>query len=245
MAEEFEGRDLSDAVFWGVDLSRATFRDVLLEGVRVSHAMLIDVEIDAFIDRVVINGVDVTQHVNAGDPWYPLRAMLRPDNPADMRATWSALEQVWTETNDRARQLTESQVHESVNGEFSFVDTLRHLVFAMDKWFTVPILGETTFHPFGLTNSGSAGLDWPGLDRSASPSLDESVAAREQLANAFRQFLETLTADDLDREVEVLENGIVPIKECVFTVFEEEFHHNRYATRDLAVIEGGTGSSDV
>jgi uncharacterized protein YjbI with pentapeptide repeats len=30
MAEEFEGRDLSDAVFWGVDLRRATFRDVNL-----------------------------------------------------------------------------------------------------------------------------------------------------------------------------------------------------------------------
>ena len=75
MPEEFEGRDLSDAVFWGVDLSRATFRDVLLKEIRISHAMLIDVDIDAFVDRVVINGVDVTQYVNDGDPWYPLRAM--------------------------------------------------------------------------------------------------------------------------------------------------------------------------
>ena len=91
MPEEFEGRDLSDAVFWGVDLSRATFRDVLLERVRFSHAMLIDVEIDGVVDRVVINGVDVTQYVNEGDQWYPLRGMLRPDNPADMRATWNAL----------------------------------------------------------------------------------------------------------------------------------------------------------
>jgi len=244
MAEEFEGRDLSDAVFWGVDLSRATFRDVLLEGVRVSHAMLIDVEIDAFVDRVVINGVDVTEHVNAGDPWYPLRAMLRPDNPADMRATWDALEQVWAETIDRARQLTEAQVHESVNGEFSFIDTLRHLVFAMDKWFTVPILGETTFHRFGLTNKGSAGLDWPGLDTSSNPTLDDIVEAREQRSNSFRAFLETLSADDLDREVVVLENGVVPIRECVFTVFEEEFHHDRYATRDLAILESDAGSGD-
>lgn len=239
MPEEFEGRDLSDAVFWGVDLSRATFRDVLLKQVRVSHAMLIDVDIDAFVDRVVINGVDVTQHVNEGDPWYPLRAMLRPDDPAAMRETWRELERVWAETIRRARRLTDAQVHESVNGEWSFVATLRHLVFAMDKWFTVPILGEPTFHPFCLTNKGSAGLEWPGLDRNANPSLDEVVAVRDQRAASFGRFLETLSADDLDREVTVLENGAEPIKECVYTVFEEEFQHNRYATRDLAIIERG------
>jgi uncharacterized damage-inducible protein DinB len=238
MPEEFEGRDLSDAVFWGVDLSRARFRDVLLKDVRVSHAMLIDVEIDAFVDRVVINGVDVTSYVNEGDPWYPLRAMLRPDAPAAMRETWSELEHVWGETITRARRLTEEQLHESVDGEWSFVDTLRHLVFAIDKWFTVPILGAATFHPFCLTNTGSAGLDWPGLDRDANPSLDQILAVRQQRAASFGEFLDSLPAAELDREVNVLENGIVPIKECVFTVFEEEFHHNRYASRDLAVLEG-------
>jgi len=27
------------------------------------------------------------------------------------------------------------------------------------------------------------------------------------------------------------------VSECVYTVFEEEFHHNRYALRDLALLE--------
>ena len=52
MAEEFEFRDLSGAVFWGVNLERATFRDVDLTGVRVSHARLADVVIDAEIERL-------------------------------------------------------------------------------------------------------------------------------------------------------------------------------------------------
>src|SRR3954465_15659180 len=186
MPEEFEGRDLSEAVFWDVDLSRATFRDVFMKDVRISHAMLIDVDIDAFVDRVLINGVDVTQYVNEGDPWYPLRAMLRPDDPTAMCETWHALEQAWGQTIDRARRLTEAQAHESVDGEWSFVDTLRHLVFAMDKWFTVPILGAPRFHPFCLTNKGSAGLDWPGLDRNARLSLDDVLAVREQRAASFR-----------------------------------------------------------
>ena len=62
-------------------------------------------------------------------------------------------------------------MHESVGGEWSFVDTLRHLVFAMDKWFTTPILGDEEFHPIGLPNTGSADFGWPGLDRSAAPTF--------------------------------------------------------------------------
>ncbi len=35
----------------------------------------------------------------------------------------------------------------------------------------------------------------------------------------------------------MLENGTTPVNECLYTVFEEEFHHNRYALRDLAQLE--------
>ena len=42
---------------------------------------------------------------------------------------------------------------------------------------------------------------------------------------------------DLIRPVEVLENGTNSVQDCVFTVFEEEFWHNRYAQRDLALLE--------
>src|SRR5947207_947543 len=77
MPEEFGG-DLAGAVFWGADLSGARFRDVNLTDAKISHAWLVNVDIDALVDTVVINGVDVTAYVNARDPWYPLRAMLRP-----------------------------------------------------------------------------------------------------------------------------------------------------------------------
>ena len=87
MAEEFEDRDLSDSVFWGVDLRRATFRDVDLSGVSISHALLDGVDIDAKIDRLVINGVDVTDYINERDRWYPLRAMVRPTSPARSRCS--------------------------------------------------------------------------------------------------------------------------------------------------------------
>jgi hypothetical protein len=236
MAEEFEYRDLSDSVFWAVDLRRATFRDVNLSGASISHALLDGVDIDAKIDRLVINGVDVTDYVNERDRWYPLRALVRSAEPAGMRAAWAALEQTWAVTIARAGRLTDAQRHERVDGEWSFVETLRHLLMAMDKWFTAPILGAD-FHPFGLSNTGSADFPWPGVDRAAAPSYDEVLAARAEHSDRFRAWLDDLDAADLTRSVEVLENGTVTVHDCVFTVLEEEFEHHRYADRDLAVLE--------
>jgi len=246
MAEEFEGRDLSEAVFWGVDLSRARFRDVNLTGATISHAWLVNVDIDGLVEHVTINGVDVTQYVNERDRWYPLRATLRPADPAGMRTAWDALEGAWATTIERARQLTDAQQHESVGGEWSFVQTLRHLVFAMDKWFTAPILGEP-FDPMGLPNTGSIDFDWPGIDRAADPTFAEVLSVRADRARRFRDYLDAVQPGDLDREVVVLENGPNPVRECIFTVFEEEFWHNRYARRDLERLGGAaaTGLDDI
>jgi hypothetical protein len=235
MPEEFEG-DLAGAVFWGADLSGARFRDVNLTDAKISHAWLVNVDIDALVDRLVINGVDVTSYVNERDPWYPLRAMLRASNPVDMRATWAALEGEWAKTIARAQALPEDALHESVDDEFSFVQTLRHLVFAMDKWFTVPVLGDS-FHPIGVPNSGSVDFGWPGLDYDLSPSVSEALAVRADRAARFRDYLGSVAETDLTRPIEVLENGTNPLHECIYTVFEEEFWHNRYALRDLAQLE--------
>ncbi len=235
MPEEFEG-DLTGAVFWGADLSGARFRDVDLTDATISHAWLVNVEIDAFVDTVVINGVDVTAYVNERDPWYPLRAMLRAPDPEGMRATWAALEAEWAKTIRLAEALPEDRLHESVDGEWSFVQTLRHLVFAMDKWFTAPILGEG-FHPIGLPNTGSVDFPWPGLDHELEPSVADALAVRADRATRFRNHLESVATTDLVRPVEVLESGTHPVQECIYTVFEEEFWHNRYAQRDLAQLE--------
>ena len=235
MPEAFEG-DLAGAVFWGADLSGARFRDVNLTGATISHAWLVNVSIDALVDAVVINGVDVTAYVNERDPWYPLRAMLRPSEPEGMQATWAALEGEWATTISRALALPEAALHESVNGEWSFVQTLRHLVLAMDKWFTAPILGGS-FHPMGLAHTGAADLPVPDPDGVETPSVAEALAVRADRANRFRDYLAAVPASDLARQVDVLENGPNPVHECIWTVFEEVFWHNRYARRDLALLE--------
>jgi hypothetical protein len=229
---EFEAQDLTGAVFWDVVLRDATFRDVDLSGSRVSHSRLVDVSIDALVDRLVVNGVDVTAFVNEHDRWYPLRTMLRPEDPASMRDSWAALQAAWSPVVVRATAMSEAALRASVGGEWSFVQTLRHLAFAMDKWFTGPVLGEP-LDPAGLPNTGSADFPWPELDREANPSVADVLAVRERRSTRFGDVLATVTPDELDREVDVLENGRVTVRQCVHVVLEEEFHHLRYAVRDL------------
>ena len=232
MAEEFEFKDMSEAVFWAVDLRGATLRDVDLTGVRISHSRLVDVDIDGEIDRLVINGVDVTSFINERDVWFSLRSRTRPTEPAAMREGWQAFVTAWVSAIERARRLPVDRVHASVGGEWSFVQTIRHLVFATDKWFTVPIVGGA-FHPIGLPNSGSADFGWPGIDPGADPTLEEALAAWHDRSELLRLHLDEIEPPALAVVVTVLENGASAVHDCIGVVFEEHFHHLRYATRDL------------
>ena len=233
-AMEFEG-DLAGAVFWGADLTGATFRDVDLTNASISHARLVNVHIDAGIDGLVVNGVDVTAYVNEHDPWFPLRSMLEPTDPAGLQATWSMIEQAWSDTLSLADSCADDDLHQSVDGEWSFVDTLRHLVFAIDKWFTSPVMGAP-FDPMGRPNSGSVDFPWPGLDQAARHTADEALETFRGRVEAVRDFIGSVTPTELDRHVEVLENGDHTVRECLWVVFEESFWHNRYARRDLAQL---------
>ena len=230
---EFEG-DLAGAVFWGANLRGARFRDVDLTGAAISHAWVVDVEIDALVDHLVVNGVDVNEH----DPWHPLRSMLRPADAVAMRETWAALEDDWSKTIASAGELPDEVAHASAGGEWSFVQTLRHLVFAIDKWFTVPVLGGR-FDPVGLPNSGSVDFPWPDLDQSSRPSFSEAVEVHADRAERVRTYLAAVEDADFARSIEVLENGATDIREGLYTVFEEAFWHLRYARRDLALLADG------
>ncbi|MEY4174599.1 MAG: hypothetical protein RI900_1764 [Actinomycetota bacterium] len=237
MAEQFEDRDLSDSVFWGVNLQRCLVRDADLSGTRFFHTLWSDVSVDGVVDRLVVNGVDVTDYVNAHDRWYPLRTQLEPATADSLRSAWAVLQGEWHSLLQRAGELGPQAVLQSVNGEWCLRDTLRHLLFAMDKWFSGPVLGAREFTSFGLPNTGSQGGDWPGLEPAADPSFDEVLAARAEHAARFGAFIGSLDFAGLPETVEVLENGTVPAVMCFHVVLEEEFEHLRYALRDLDIIE--------
>ena len=55
---------------------------------------------------------------------------------------WDTVERLWAGTVERARAFPPEQLHESVDGEWSFIETLRHLAFATDAWVRRGILGD-------------------------------------------------------------------------------------------------------
>jgi signal peptidase I len=233
MAEEFEDKDLSGAVFWGVKLAGAQFRDTDFDGAHFFHTQWRNVSIDGEVHGLVVNGVDVTEFVNKNDRWYPLRYQLSPGDAVGFRSSWNELTKEWSGLLSQVAKTNPSVAETSVDNEWSLVDTLRHLVFAMDKWFTWPILGGRSFYPLGLPNTGSQAGEWPGLDMSASVDLPAVLRVRQEQHDRFTQFIETLDVDALSGTVDVLENGAVPPLMCLHVVLEEEFEHLRYMIRDL------------
>ena len=236
VAEEFEDRDLSGSVFWGVNLKRVYVRDANLAGARFFHTQWTDVSIDGVVERLVVNGVDVTDYVNQHDRWFPLRTQLEPTIDAELRQSWATLQVEWAALIDRLNAFDPAAPLVSVDGEWSLRDTCRHLIFVMDKWFRWPILGERTFSSIGLPNSGSRDFPWPGLDLEADPSFSEVLVKCAGDADDFTAYIETHSLAELPETADVLENGTVPALACFHTVLEEEFEHLRYALRDLARI---------
>jgi hypothetical protein len=128
----------------------------------------------------------------------------------------------------------------SVDGEWSFAQTLRHLVLATDTWLGRAILEiEQPFHPLGLTG---AGAEEDGFDMSvfttATPSYTEVLEARADRVAMVREFLATVTPDELAAARKNPHAPAYPetVLSCVHVILEEEWEHHRYAVRDLDTI---------
>src|SRR5690606_35680523 len=79
---------------------------------------------------------------------FPGRADRRATDPDGLRAAWAALERTWAATLARVAAMPAGTVDVSVDGEWSFAQTLRHLVFATDMWLGRAILQiDQPFHP--------------------------------------------------------------------------------------------------
>ena len=155
----FERVDLGGAQLRNVDLSNAQLRAVDLSRVVMRGVDLVDVDIHGEIQNVNINGVDVGPLIEAElNARYPLRSKMRPTDPASFREAWDIIERLWADTVKRARRMDPELLHESVNDEWTFIETLRHLVFATDAWIRRAILGDRSpWDPLGLPMDEMAG----------------------------------------------------------------------------------------
>jgi hypothetical protein len=241
----FEDVYLTGADFCNVDLTGARFRLVDLTGVTMRGADLVDVDISGLIKNLTINGVDVAPLVEAElDRRYPGRAQMRPSDAAGYREAWDMLELLWNQTVTRARGMDPELLHRRVDGEWSFIETLRHLIFATDAWVNRAILGQPSpWDPLDLPHDEMP--DNPGLprDREARPSLDEVLALRADRMATVRGVLAGLTDEQLAGTTRpVTEPGYpgpegFPVRRCLGAILNEEWEHRLYAERDLEALE--------
>jgi hypothetical protein len=243
---DFDHQDLRGSRFYEVDLRGSSFREVYFKDVTMRGVVLDDVAIDGEFRNLVLNGVDVAPLVEAElDRRDPERAKMRPSDPEGYREAWNVVERLWAGTVERARGFPPQQLHESVDGEWSFIETLRHLAFATDAWVRRGVLGDPApWDPLDLPWDGME--DTPGVprDRDVRPTLDEVLRLRHDRMATVRHVVDGLTPESLAASTEPVDapgwpppGRSFPVSECLLTVLNEEWHHRLFAERDLDALE--------
>jgi hypothetical protein len=240
----FERVDLGGARLRAVDLTGAEFRGVDLSGVVMRGVELVDADIYGEIVNVTVNGVDIGPLVDAElNRRYPDRAKMRPADPAGFGEAWGTLERLWGQTVERARRLPPELLHESVDGEWSFIETLRHLVFATDAWIRRAILGDPSpWDPLDLPWDEMPDTQGVPRDRAVRPPLETVLELRHDRMSTVRQVIGSLTSESLAGHTEPVEGPgwprprSYPVRECLLCILNEEWEHRLYAERDLAAI---------
>ena len=236
-APEFLDADLRGARFVRTDLSGAVMRAVDVAGADIDAPWLFDGD-----SSLRVNGVDVVPFVEAElNRRFPGRAQRRAGEPASLRAAWAELERTWAATSERVAAMPAGTVDVSVGGEWSFAQTLRHLVMATDTWLGGAILeiGQP-LHPLGQPN---AEYETDGYDMSvfttAAPSYADVLEVRAGRVAMVRDFLEAVTAGRLAaRRKNPWDPGHPEtVLTCLHVILQEEWEHHRYAVRDLDAIE--------
>jgi hypothetical protein len=256
---DFAQQDLTGARFVDVDLRGAQFEDVTftgagfhrvdLSGARVTSARLVDVEIDGDVANLRVNGVDVAPLIEAElDRRHPDRAKMRATTVEEFREAYDLVLTLWRGTIERARGLPPELLHERVDGEWSFIETLRHLLFVTDAWVVRAVLGHPRpWHPLDLPFDEMP--DQPGVprDREARPSLDDVLDVLADRRATVQLLLENLTEEQLgSTTTAVTEPGYpesqgFPVRRCLRAVLDEEWEHRLFAERDLEVLEHRAG----
>jgi len=229
-------RSLRGSRFVSCDLTDVVVRGSEVAGMEIDSPWLLEGGA-----RLVVNGVDVAPLVDAElNRRFPGRALREAADPAGLRSAWAAVEKTWQATLHRATAMPPGTLDASVDGEWSFAETLRHLVMATDIWLGKAVLGlAQPYAPLGLAfaDGDSEAFD-PSVLSDEVLSFDEVLRVRAERQAMVRSYLATTTTAQL---AEPRRNPHAPAHEetvlsCLRTILEEEWEHHRYAVRDLDAL---------
>jgi hypothetical protein len=170
------------------------------------------------------------------------RGQLTAGDPRGLADAWTMIEDLWNGTVTWAGALPEPVLHEQVGGEWSFVQTHRHLVLVTDCWLRRMVKGiARPYHPWGLGGSWLANPGRWGLEPDADPPLDQVLDVRRERMAEVREVIAAATAPELERICVPPPTPGHPRKDhtvlqCLHVILKEEWQHHRYAVRDLAVL---------
>lgn len=229
---EFVDRNLRGARFTSSDL-----RDVVMRGVYIT-GMDIDGELEG---PLWVNGVDVSGFVESElNSRFPGRELRRAPTPEGLREAHRAARVAWQAALERVAAMPEGTADASVAGEWSFAETLRHLVMATDAWLGRAVLGiDQPFHrigkPYGEYESD--GFDMSVFDDRL-PTYAEVLEVRAERQGHLRVFLDAVTEDDLAalRPNPWFPSHQMSVADCLGVIGNEEFEHLRFALRDLDAL---------
>jgi hypothetical protein len=237
------------------DLAGLEIRDCEVSGLKIVDCYGTSVYIGGEFDLLVVNDVDVTDYVEAElDRRHPVRVLARDATSVDdYRAAWGAIENLWVATIEEAKRLPEAMLHERVDGEWSFVETQRHLLFASDAWLGNAVLEEEApYHSLGLPSGGMPAdvVAELGLTLEVTPTFDEVLEPRLLRMACVRQVVADLTEAELSRVCGRKPARSYPdqqyvVGRCLKVVLQEEAEHLRYALRDLAALEGDASTDSA
>lgn len=238
--KSLKGADVRHRDLTGARFTECDFTDVVLRGVDTTR-MDVDAPWLESTGGFLVNGVDVTAYVVAElDRRFPGRGQRSAQSAVELRIAWAALEAAWAPVLERVAAMPDGTVDVRVAGEWSFAQTLRHLVLATDMWLTKPVLRrERPFHPLGLLHDGGEDEHDVSVFATGTPTYDAVLEARADRVAMVRDYLADVTDDVLD---ERRANPHDPrhdetVRSCLHTILEEEWEHLRFALRDLDAID--------
>lgn len=205
-----------------------------------------DAVIDGLVTNLVINGIEVASYVEAElDRRYPVRLLTRSADAVDLRQAHRQLQADWETTLAQLGQMPDGSEHQRVEGEWSAVQTLRHLVFVHDSWFRRCCLGSARpFTAIGLAIPHVPDQAEQGLDQTADPSLQEVLDVRHEQALELESWLASVTPSELSATAPVPSRPGWPpyargksVLQCLHVVLNEEREHHGFCVRDLDLLK--------
>ena len=186
-------------------------------------------------ETIEVKGIKVAPPLTRNQARTLASSGLLADGTESLMESWLRVVAFWADTV-REAQSSPGELHltEKVNGEWSFIETLRHLVFVTDSWIGMGVLGSEVRHPLGLPPHFVTNGKELGLDLESEPDLNAVLLARMGRQKGFEGALHAVGEDlgepCLGTLVDFTRLGAFQV------VIAEEWFHRAFAIRDLATL---------